>query len=226
MVAQKVLDAVDANEAVCPMPVRYVQLPTSFVQLFKQYFTLPATDAARWLPSVSHLQYHDEQADGTPPLPVDKFTSAVEIGRLEEYPGDRHTDLPKILVRRGGVTKSQLGIGDNVHMLPGINSGAAKLYSHTYTLSVITFAMSRDIGQADHLGAECEQLLSHFTPAIRKTLELLKLNVSQVGEVGKLKEFPNFFVVPIVADIQYTEAVQLKDGGMPLRHVNLKITFE
>jgi len=226
--AEKVLNSTpDPDQTACPIAVRYVQMPTVWSSLFKQYFSLPPGPDHRWMPSVAHLRYVDPQGDQqVPPTPVPTeadFPDMVEIGRLDEYLGDNLTDLPKILIRRGAVAKNKLGIGDSRMMAPAVNRRApGNLFLHSYAFSVVTFAMSRDAGQADHLGAECEQLLSHFSHVIRKEYDLNVLNVSQAGEVGRLREFPNFFAVPIVADLQYTDVVQIVTGGMPLRYLNIK----
>ena len=228
MVAQKVLNP-PSEDADCPIPCRYLQIPTAIVNLFKQYFGLAPTDESRWLPSVRHLQYFDEQqaiADpvGHPSPTEAQFANQLEIGRVEEYPGDRHTDLPKVLVRRGGVLKTNNALSDQRRQAP--NSGAGKnIYEHVYTLSVITFAFSRDPGQSEHLAAECEQLLSHFSPTIRRKLCLQKFRVNQLGDVGRIKEFPGFFATPVVVDIQYSDNIQLVDGNMPVRYLNLNLTF-
>lgn len=229
--AEKVLNSTPDPTAVgCPIPVRYVQLPTVWASLFKQYFSLPPGVDTRWMPSVSHLKYVDPQGDvqvPPTPLPVETdFPDMVEIGRLDEYFGDRLTDLPKILVRRGAVAKNKLGVADGRMISPAVSKKTGgNLFLHAYAFSVVTFAMSRDAGQADHLGAECEQLLSHFAHALRKEYDLNVLNISQAGEVGRLREFPNFFAVPIVADVQYTDVVQIVTGGMPLRHVNINFNI-
>jgi hypothetical protein len=227
MTAQKIINP-KQDAAPEPIPCRYIQLPTLIVNLYKQYFSLPQTDESRWLPSVRHLRYYDEQAPFTDPTKhgptEDQFADQIEINRVESYTGDRHTDLPKILVRRGGVLKVNNAISDQLRQGPNGSIGK-QYYGHIYTLSVVTFAFSRDAGQSEHIAAECEQLLSHFSPTLRKEFCLQRFRVNQVGDIGRIKEFPQFFATPMVVDIQYEDNVQLVDGNMPIRYLNLKLSF-
>lgn len=216
--AEKVL-ITEPEVSVQPIPARYLQLPTVITNILQDYFI---QTEERWLPSSEYLVY----VEGNDISKIEQTLTSLEIYRLENYRGDSHTKLPKILVRRSAVAKQPVGIAGNLRHGMSTSNNLRGVHAHSYVGTVVCFCMSRNIGQADHLGAECEQLLSHFSERIRRELLLKLFRVAQIGDIGKLKEFPEFFVVPVVIDYAYEDNVQVINRTFPVRNIQLELGFK
>jgi len=201
-----------------PLPCRYLQLPTVVVRVLREYFG--QTDS-RWLRGAAHFSYRGENQ----PMEDAELTGhPLEIFRTDEYRGDAHRSLPKLVVRRNAVgTKIEgLGHGHRMGALAASQRGEKQI-AVNYFGSVVVFALSSVPGEGDLLAAEVEQLLQHLADHIRCELLLEKLAVTQLGETGELAEFPGFFAVPVVLDYIYEDNVYLSRGNFPIRKIRLDI---
>jgi hypothetical protein len=210
----------ETEEAVRPPAARYLQLPTQLSGILQEYFSYPADK--RWLPSTDYLMWRGRDQE-TALLEQDRIVNSIEIGRLEDYVGDKQTGQPKILVRRGGVAKRYPGISGQRRQGMAARDELRNVVASQYGGTLICFCMSSQPGQADHLGGEVEQLFSHFGEEFRCELWLQTFRVSQVGDVGILKEFPKFFVVPVVIDYAYEDGVQVTNRRTPVRAIQVNI---
>lgn len=203
--------------APCPVSARYLQLPTLMMSLAQDYFM---QTASRWLPSVANLKYYGNDAVDE----YDQTRDGIEIFLLDDYRGDQHTLLRKIVIRGGTVGIRNPGIGGSQRMGTRSVATDGKLVAKTYFGTVVAFAMSREVGEARHIAAEYEQLFSHFSNRVRKEWNLQRFFVSQLGEPGRLKQFPGFFAVPIVCDYIYEDNIELPSSGFPIRAIVVDIS--
>jgi len=208
------------DHATEPIPCRYLQIPTIVVQVLQRYF---GQTTSRWLPGANHLVWPGPDGIATVEQAEEQF---LEIGRLEEYRGDRDTSLPKLLVRRNAVGKREIGIAKATRQggatTPAGSHGPVSEYNYFGT--VVVFAMSRLAGEADFLAAEAEQLLTHYGGEIRNQLGLARFAPTQNDAVGELEEFPEYFAVPVVIDYIYRDNIELLSGRFPIRKIVLEVT--
>lgn len=202
------------DDAVCPYPARYLHLPSLITKFFQDYF---AQTDGRFFPASKDWKFVGNVMDD-----VRDFQDAIIIRRIEDDLGDAHTNFRRILTRRGPVAIRRDGIGNGLRQGFG-QHGNDPQYAVTYFGTIQSFCMSKHVGEADLLGAEAEQLLSHFCEKLRKQWSMRTFRVSQVGEPGRVKEFPGFFAVPVVLDYIYEDNVTITSGTFPLRNIVLDI---
>lgn len=205
-------------EALTPLPVRYLQLPTIVVKALQEYFVQPDRDSG--LPGSAHLRYYGQDA-------IDQnsqLENALEIYRLEEQRGDRSTTHPKVLVRRGAVGIRRRGVSGGMRQgMPTPTTIAGNVVALEYFGTVVCFCLARTPGQSEFLAAEVEQFINHFAQQMRQQLNLIRLIGGQVGDIGELEGFDNFFATPVVVDYIYEDNPQIVRQGFPTRSIVLDI---
>ena len=203
------------------IPCRYIQLPTLLVALLQDYFS-PEGKTQRWLPAVSHLVHRELGAQ----LTDDQLSSALEIERFETYPGDAYNrTIPKVLVKRGATSiAKQSAMGSRQGMMGA--GGEPNVIPSQYSGPITSFCLSTQLGAAEFLAAEVEQLYTHFALFIAGKLHSIKTAPTVVDAAVRLKEFPEFITVPVVLDYVYEDNVQVLQVDSRFRAFNLSLTSE
>lgn len=206
----------DGAASIPPMPARYLQLPTICMQFIREHF---AQLTSRWIPLCEDWRFYGEDGIDNP----EQMLTAVDIRRIGDYHGDRHHQNRMVLIRRGAVAVTATGIGGGLRQ--GVKSppGQGQIYAKVYAGSVVCFCFSRIEGEAEMLAGEVEQLLNHYSNTIRRDLMLQRFLVSQVGEVGQIRQFPGFFAVPVVVDYIYEDNVERASTGFPIRNIRISV---
>lgn len=203
----------DISEPILPMGARYLQVPTVITNWLKFYFT---QTEHRWLPGASHLRYYGEDAIDD----SSQLENAIEINRSEEYRADRSTTHRFLLVKRNAIALQKSAISDDIRQPSKTHESVV---AARYAGSCTVFAGSSFPGEADFIAAEAEQLFTHYKSSLRKRLYLMRFVVSQIGDPGRISQFPGFFVVPVVLDYIYEDNVIVHSGPYPVRSINLDI---
>src|SRR5262245_37510157 len=101
---------------------------------------------------------------------------------------------PSIVIRRNAWRQQRMGI--NNQLIPADASGStyhANYWQGAHTL----FCIAGDGGECEKLSVEVFHELNEFAPAVRQATGLHRLEAVEVGELGKLDEARENFVVPV-----------------------------
>jgi len=203
-------DPSDVDNAIEPIAMRGYQTPTQLVRLFRTYFQ---TNYKKIVPSLDRLVWSAIEG----PESLAQNAGSIEIMRLGEARSEI-TDLPKILIRREAVADQTVGIADGQRSAPI----AQPIYETVSVCSVTIFAMSRVLDESDLLGFEIFEFLRHFRRKIRRQLKLKRMKVNQIGAVGILRDFPDFFATPVSLDYAYFDNPRVLIERFPIRELNIK----
>lgn len=215
MTVRHLFDASSAGDAEHPIGVRAYQLPTFFVKFLRAYFQ---PGFPKWIESLDRLCWVGE--DG--PSELAQNTQAIEIYRLADHRKEL-TDLPKIVVERGPVSDQTQGLAAGQKMVRPI---AQERYEST-TAGTLTFiAASRSYAESELIAFEVFELIRHFRQELRDRLCLSILKPSQVGQVGSMRDFPDFFIVPVTIEYLYRDNVEIVSDMFPIRELVFRVNVE
>jgi hypothetical protein len=202
------------------IPCKFLQLPTLLVVLLQDYFGVDSK-APRWLPACADLRYRGMTVPT--PLADTLLDKTLEINRFEAYLGvDTNQQIPKILVRRGGVAIDNPGLGNGSRdgmMAAGAVDG---ILPYQFSGPITTFCLSKQYGQADMLAGEVLMLYLSFLNKLQCELNLISFKTPQMGDVIRLREFPNFFAVPITTDYVYEDNLSVTSNRR-IRSIELNL---
>jgi hypothetical protein len=85
--------------------------------------------------------------------------------------------------------------------------------SHTF------YCLGREGAELELLATEVWKYLLHFQPVIRQTLQLLRFNVLDVGELGILAEATDRYAIPVPVAYSLMETWVLKEHSPLLKRV-------
>lgn len=103
---------------------------------------------------------------------------------------------PAILVKLGGWEFQSSGIGGGVHMGSG-SLNPAEHFSCMFQGSHTIFCISREPGEVMRLAWEVATGLLQSAQPIRSSLCLKRFVLAKFGEIGKIKEAEDSFVIPL-----------------------------
>ncbi|GIW89596.1 MAG: hypothetical protein KatS3mg109_0028 [Pirellulaceae bacterium] len=215
MSGHELFDQAAAEAAEHPAGVRAYQLPTYFVKFLRAYFQ---PDFPKLISDLERLCWVGEDGPST----RDQNLQAMEIFRL----GDQRkeiSDLPKLLVRRGAVLDQTVGLSAGQKMVRPI---AQDRHEFGTAGSLTILAMSRSLDESELLAFEVFEVIRHFRQDLRRRLCLLKLNVTQIGEVGSLRDFPDFFIVPVGIEYVYRDNVDVFEDKFPFRELAVRVSLD
>lgn len=129
---------------------------------------------------------------------------------------------PAIIHKRH--TWKQVNLGIDNRFMPGEVTGENH-YANYWQGSHTLFCIGGSAGEAELLGTEVFQELNEQGRAVRFYTNLLKFEVAQIGEIGKLEEAGQKFVVPITVGYVIEEAWRLKQDAPFFKRIDLNIMF-
>ena len=128
---------------------------------------------------------------------VDAAKRTILIDPVYKWDVQKIQERPAILVKRGAWQTQRMSIANKWHGPPE-ESG----YEYA-TMNVIIvgshnfFAIARTGTEAEELGAEVAYELLEFSQIIREQFGLSKFDLQRIGEVQRLDESHDHFVVPV-----------------------------
>ena len=126
---------------------------------------------------------------------------------------------PAILLKRNAFRNVRRVIGDRV----GQDEEGNPRYETYWVGSHTLFCIHGSGAGAEVLATETQRELTQFTPALRDSLGLLRLQVTDIGEIGELEEATENFVVPITVAWGYNEIWTLRPEALKLSGFQFEI---
>jgi len=121
---------------------------------------------------------------------------------------------PAVILKRGAWRRIRLGIADR--MLGYFQIDGQEVYANLWQGSHTLFC-----GEVEKLAAEVYRELNEFGPAFREVLNLMRFEVTEVGEIMILEEARQNFVVPVVVAYAFTEQWHLNREVPVMRRIDM-----
>ena len=127
---------------------------------------------------------------------------------------------PSIIIKRGGWQNLKFGINNrmmgNIPGKPGITA-----YANYWQGSHTLFVCAGEDGECELLAREVFRELNQNGQRLQTLLGMFKFAVTEVGEMGKLEEASENFVVPINVAYVLEEAWFIEDEGPLIKKLDL-----
>lgn len=127
---------------------------------------------------------------------------------------------PAVVIKRNAYTNRRRGIGDR-QQLPSADTFGNPHYATFWVGSHTLFCIGGSGAQAELLATEVQRELTEFGPVIRRTLNLHRFQVTEVGAIAELEEATENFVVPVTVGYAYEQVWSLAKQAPTLRTVSL-----
>jgi hypothetical protein len=131
----------------------------------------------------------------------DPNTSKIQILPISDWRPKNTEQRPALLIKRQELKFTREGI-DN-RLMGGF--GTRQLFAAIMQGSHTVFCVAGEAGEAEELAAEVSQEFMKFSHAVRVWLDLLRIELTGIGEVAKLEEASENFVVPVNIAYSYLE---------------------
>ena len=148
-------------------------------------------------------------------------TTGIMIESITRWVPELTEKRPAVIIKRNGWRRLRLGIGDKMFG-PGDPAGQ-EFFANAWQGSHTLFCIAGKGAETEKLAAEVYREMNEFGPAIRATLDLLRFEVTEVGELMLLEEARQNFVVPVVVAYAFVESWQLQDSSPPLTGIDLAL---
>jgi hypothetical protein len=128
---------------------------------------------------------------------------------------------PAVIVKRGSFRAQRLGINNQMMGTQTIDGqsqfGNAWLGTHSF------FCLAGKGPETEKLAAEVFCELLEFSSEVRRTLNLLRFEVMEVGELAILEEASENFVVPVTVAYAFEHSWVLRPSSPRLRKIDLSV---
>lgn len=155
----------------------------------------------------------------------DPKETRLAIEPVTEWRPDMTEQRPAILVKRSSWRSVKLGI-DN-RMIPkvsaGFNASPTQWYANHWVGGHVMFVLSRRGGEVESIATEVIRTLNQFAPKVREQLNMHQLVVAEAGEVGKLEEATENFVVPVSMNYALEESWTVGKEAPFLRQMDFSV---
>lgn len=159
--------------------------PQLMTSVFTQWMRMHFSDVARI--NIDILQDYVWTEDIT--------TTGIVIDSVYMYNPAQSEYRPGIYVKRNPWKVDRRGIDDR-HML-SVNYSGPPQYTTFFQCSHTVFCVAGEAAETELLATEVYRELVMSSPRARKVFKLLRIGVSDIGEVSLLEEATENFVVPI-----------------------------
>ena len=162
----------------------------------------------------------------------DDTKSKILIESVTRWKTNVVQQRPAIMVKRGNIQLDEsLSIGDmyQAHSQTYINRGNKKVvdsgnYFAIMLLSSHTlFCIGNTGAEAETIGTEMYFQLLEFMPIIRDEFNLKRLRVDNLGQVAKLEESSEHWVVPVSVSYAFTHTWSVDKLGPELKSISLAV---
>lgn len=146
----------------------------------------------------------------------DPETSRIQILPVSDWKPNTTEQRPALLLKRQELKFVRYGI-DNRLMGGGPQFSSRRYYAGGLQGSHTVFCVAGEGGEAEELGAEVMHELLKFAPVVRSWLNLQRVEFVGIGELAKLEEASENFVVPVniaYAFLQEWELLSLDDPAL------------
>lgn len=190
------------------------RLDTSFLQQFCTLGPRPIvmTGLLRmWL--INHFSSVDNTEDQTQTIrklvwQTDIKRAGIVIESVTRWTKELTEKRPAVMIKRNGWKRIKLGIGDR--MQGTSDPDAQTAYGNAWQGSHTLFCIGGNGAEAETLCAEVYREINQFSQQVRAAADLLRIEVTEVGEVAELDEARQNFFVPVVVGYGFTEQWRIR----------------
>ena len=143
----------------------------------------------------------------------DNELSKIQILPLEDWRPQNTEQRPALIIKQQEIKFIRYGI-DNRLMGGGGPFATRRMHAAGMQGSHTVFCIAGEGGEALQLAAEVALQLMQFAPIVERWLDMLRLELVGIGELSKLEEATENFVVPIniaYAWLEQWELIPLDD---------------
>jgi hypothetical protein len=152
-------------------------------------------------------------------------TTSILIESVHRWRPELTEHRPAVLIKRNTLQNMRRGIGDRQQGNP-VDAFGDEHYATFWVGSHTMFCLGGSGAQAELLGTEVQRELTEFGPAIRQALDILRVQVMQMGAVTGLEEARENWVVPVTVGYGYSEQWRLTQIAPKLNAVSLSLLVE
>jgi hypothetical protein len=154
---------------------------------------------------------------------ADPKETRISIEPHSAYKTDLTEKRPAIIIKRQGWQRIRIGI-NNMRM-GEISLDGAEYYVNLWQGSHTLFCISGVPAEVERLATEVFEDLNRFAPAVRRKMDLIRLEVAEAGEYGKLEESGKNYVVPINVGYVLADTWTLRQEAPFLKSLDLSLMF-
>lgn len=153
-------------------------------------------------------------------------TDADETGVMIEdatvWTPSRTGKRPAVVVRRNAWDHQKRTTFDS---RAGTTAEGHGIYVKFWRGSHTIFCIANTGTETEILGAETYRMLMHFGPVFREYFKLMQLEIMQYGQLARVEEATQRFVVPITLAYGWSEQWIIREHVPPLQDVRLSQIF-
>jgi hypothetical protein len=147
-------------------------------------------------------------------------TTGIAIESATRWVPELTEKRPGIIIKRNGFQRSKLVIGDKTIMAPD-NSGNY-YYVNAWQGAHTLFCIANKGAEVELLAAEVYREINQFSQLVRAQLDILRLEVRQVGDLMILEEARQNWTVPVVVSYAWTENWTLNNqSAVPVKTLDM-----
>lgn len=161
----------------------------------------------------------------------DITASKILIIPIFEWETQQVQQRPALTVKRNAIRSDKLAIGDGLALnappsLSQIPSNVPPTLQIGFRGSHTVFAISTKPMEAELLAAEVATRLSQYAQVITREFNFHEFRLEEIGEVARMEEHVENFVVPVTVAYTYIDAWQLVSAAPFLSRIALGIATE
>lgn len=191
--------------SLCATGQRPLLMTGAIVQWLRQHFQ-----------AGTNLEDHELNLPGTEYVwTSNRETSKITIESYTRWDPSLVENRPAIIVKRNAWQYIRLGIA-NRYLGEAKKDGSAE-YTNAWAGSHTIFVIAGEGAECEKLVAEVYRELNQFSPVMRNSLNLAKLQLAEVGEMRLLEEATENFIVPITLAYAFFENWTIMQSAPVLR---------
>ena len=128
---------------------------------------------------------------------------------------------PCLLIKAGDVKSRRIGIG-NLESTP---AGGQSTYAKVAQGSHIIHCLAVEEEEVELLAAEVFCFLMYYGPVLRQSLNLLRLDVGQIGAPAPVKEYQDMLFVPVQLEYGWNDSWKMEQQAPPLQEIRFSSLF-
>lgn len=154
----------------------------------------------------------------------DDETTGILIEAITRWTPEVAQRRPAVIIKPGRLLRRRKGI-NNLEIGSGLGNGnphfqQLKLGSHTL------FCIAGEGAEAETLADEVDREMQHFASVIRRGLDLVRFEVTDMGEIFELEEATENYVVPVTVGYAWWDRWELRPHVPVLRRVSAEVNIE
>jgi len=132
---------------------------------------------------------------------------------------------PAVLVKRNAYSNVRLGIGDRRQGPPADKYGDPH-YTTFWVGSHTLFCLGGTGAEAELLSTEVQRELTEFGPVVSRSINLMRYQVMEIGQVQQVEEATQNYVVPVSVGYAYEQRWVIRQQAPRLKRVSLSMLLE